>query len=71
MQKIVYLSNSRDYSEQGDINNNKYFTHVNSLLEDGWKVVHLTHESLESDISQNLAQKESLVAFVVLEKEEK
>lgn len=70
MQKIVYLSNSRDYGEQGNINENKYFTQVNSLLEDGWKVVHVTHEALKPDISQNLAQKESLVALVVLEKAE-
>lgn len=71
MQKIVYLSNSRDYGEQGNINENKYFTQVNSLLEEGWKVVHVTHKALKSDVSQSLAQKESLAAFIVLEKEEK
>lgn len=38
MQKLVYLSNSRDYTEQGNINENKYFTHVNNLLDEGWKV---------------------------------
>lgn len=35
MQKLVYLSNSRDYSEQGNINDNKYFAHVNGLLDQG------------------------------------
>lgn len=70
MQKIVYLSNSRDYSEQGNINENKYFTQVNNLLEDGWKVIHVTHEVLEFDANKNMAQRESLVAFLLLEKEE-
>lgn len=35
MQKIVYLSNSRGYTEQGNINENKYFMQINELLEDG------------------------------------
>lgn len=35
MQKLVYLSNSRDYTEQGNINENKYFTHINELLYQG------------------------------------
>ncbi len=69
MQKLVYLSNSRDYTEQGDINENKYFTRVNKLLEEGWKVAHLTHDVLEIDSGQNPSQKESFVAFVLLEKE--
>ncbi len=71
MQRIVYLSNSRDYTEQGDINENKYFTRVNKLLEEGWKVAHMTHDVLEIDSSQNPVQKESFVAFVLLEKEDK
>ena len=29
MQKMVYLSNSRDYTEQGDVNENKYFARLN------------------------------------------
>ncbi|MBQ8350354.1 MAG: hypothetical protein IJY19_12075 [Ruminococcus sp.] len=70
MQKLVYLSNSRDYTEQGNINENKYFTNVNKLLAEGWKVSHLTHDVLEIDSSQNPAQKESFVAFVLLEKED-
>ncbi len=71
MQKIVYLSNSRDYSEQGNINENKYFTQVNNLLEEGWKVIHVTHEVLEIDANKNMTQRESLVAFLLLEKDEK
>lgn len=70
MQKLVYLSNSRDYTEQGNINENKYFTNVNKLLSEGWKVSHMTHDVLEIDSSQNPAQKESFVAFVLLEKED-
>ncbi|MCL2343275.1 MAG: hypothetical protein FWC62_05195 [Firmicutes bacterium] len=68
MQKIVYLSNSRDYTEQGDINENKYFTHVNGLLDDGWKVAHLTPLEIAVDNSEKPAHRETLVAFVLLEK---
>ena len=32
MQKVVYISNSRDFSEQNDINDNKYLTRINKLL---------------------------------------
>lgn len=70
MQKMVYLSNSRDYTEQGDVNENKYFTYVNNLLDDGWKVAHITQGILDHDISNKPTQKESFVAFVVLEKED-
>lgn len=68
MQKIVYLSNSRDYTEQGNINENKYFTHLNELLNQGWKVEHMTHDVLTIDSVQNPSQKETFVAFVLLEK---
>ena len=70
MQKIVYLSNGRDYTAQDDINENRYFTRVNQLLEDGWKVSHMTHDVLGIDISENAVRKESLVALVILEKED-
>lgn len=70
MQKLVYLSNSRDYTEQGSINENKYFVHINGLLDQGWKVVHMTHDVVEIDNSQNPSNKESFVAFVLLEKDE-
>lgn len=70
MQKLVYLSNSRDYTEQGDINENKYFTNVNSLLDQGWKVAHITHNVVEIDDNQNPTRKETFVAFVLLEKPE-
>ena len=68
MQKLVYLSNNRDYTEQGNINENKYFTHINELLDQGWKVSHLTHNVVEIDSSQKPAHKETFVAFVLLEK---
>jgi len=73
MQRLVYLSNSRDYTEQGNINENKYFTHVNELLDQGWKVSHITHDvvGMEDNLNnQNLIHKETLVAFVLLEKPE-
>ncbi len=71
MQKLVYLSNSRDYTEPGDINENKYFAHINSLLEQGWKVAHITHDVVEIDSSRDPSNKESFVAFVLLEKDDK
>lgn len=70
MQKLVYLSNSRDYTKQDDINENNYFTRINKLLEDGWKVAHMTHDVLEVDFSQTPIRNESLVALVLLEKED-
>ena len=71
MQKLVYLSNSRDYTEQGSINENKYFTHINHLLDDGWKVAHITHDVVEIDSGNEPSRKESFVAFVLLEKDDK
>lgn len=38
MQKVVYISNSRDFTEQNDINENKYLTRINKLLEEGWTI---------------------------------
>lgn len=70
MQKLVYLSNSRDYTEQGNINENKYFTNINGLLDKGWKVAHITHDVVEIDDNQNPTRKETFVAFVLLEKPE-
>ena len=66
MQKLVYLSNSRDYTEQGNINENKYFTNINSLLNQGWKVSHITHDVVEIEDKEN----PTFVAFVLLEKPE-
>lgn len=73
MQKLVYLSNSRDYTEQGNINENKYFIHINGLLEQGWTVAHMTHDvlALVTDLDQNSAYKETYVSFVLLEKNDK
>ena len=71
MQKLVYLSNSRDYTEQGSINENKYFTHINELLDQGWKVAHITHDVVEIDSGSEPSRKESFVAFVLLEKDNK
>ena len=68
MQKLVYLSNSRDYAEQGSINENKYFTHINELLDRGWKVSHVTQNVVEVDNNQKPSHKETFVAFVLLEK---
>ena len=70
MQKLVYLSNSRDCTEQGNINENKYFTRINELLDRGWKVAHITHDVVEIDDNQKPARKETFVAFVLLEKPE-
>ena len=42
MQKVVYISNSRDYTEQNDINDNKYltpvsYTHLDVYKRQVWK----------------------------------
>ena len=68
MKKIVYLSNSRDYTEQGNINENKYFTHVNKLLDEGWTVAHITHNVVGLEDERAPGHKETFVAFVLLEK---
>lgn len=41
MQKLLYVSNSRDFTEQGDINEDKYFSPVNKMLEQGWKIANI------------------------------
>ena len=70
IQKLVYLSNSRDYTEQGDINDNKFFTRINGLLEQGWKVAHLTPNGIEIDSDDvKPTQRETFAAFVLLEKD--
>ena len=68
MQKLVYVSNSRDYTEQGNINENKYFTHVNGLLDQGWKVSHLTPNTIGILNSQEPKQNETFAVIVLLEK---
>ena len=70
MQKLVYLSNSRDYTEQGNINENKYFKYVNKLLDEGWEVANLTPNTavIEVDDREKPSHKETFVAFVLLEK---
>ena len=40
------------------------------LLEQGWKVAHLTANVVEIDNNQNPTQRESFAVFVLLEKDE-
>ncbi|MCL1859847.1 MAG: hypothetical protein FWF92_11525 [Oscillospiraceae bacterium] len=68
MQKLVYLSNSRDYTEQGNINENRYFKHINELLEQGWKVEYIKLLEVAVDNSEKPIHKETSVAYVLLEK---
>ena len=49
MQKVVYISNSRDYTEQNDINDNKYLTRINSLLQDGWVIAQMNTQTVAVD----------------------
>ena len=70
MQKLVYLSNSRDYTEQGDINENRYFKRINKLLEEGWKVAHIKDSVVVVDDEGHPMRKETIGAFVLLEKVE-
>ena len=69
MQKIVYISNSRDYTEQHNVNENKYLTHINKLLEEGWAISQMNPHTVEVDPKlENYLHKETFVSFVVLEK---
>ena len=71
MQKIVYISNSRYYTEQNDINDNKYLVRINKLLEDGWTISQLNPYTVDVDPKlENYLHKETFVSFVVLEKNE-
>lgn len=72
MQKVVYISNSRDFTEQNDINENKYLKRINKLLEEGW--VSFPDEHTDCGCRPQAGKlpfhKETLVSFVILEKPE-
>ena len=68
MQKVVYISNSRDFTEQNDINENIYLKRINKLLEEGWVVSQMNTQTVDVDPKlENYLHKES---FVILEKPE-
>ena len=70
MQKLVYVSNSRDYNEQGNINENKYFKEINGLLKQGWNISNITPNSVTILDTTKADGKETFAAFVLLEKHE-
>ena len=71
MQKLVYISNSRDFTEQKDINDNIYLVRINKLLEEGWTILQMSPHTVEVDPKlENYLHKETYVSFVVLEKPE-
>ena len=71
MQKVVYISNSRDLTEQNDINENIYLKRLNKLLEEGWVVSQMNTQTVDVDPKlENYLHKETLVSFVILEKPE-
>lgn len=71
MQKVVYISNSRDLTEQNDINENIYLKRINKLLEEGWVVSQMNTQTVDVDPKlENYLHKETLVSFVILEKSE-
>ena len=71
MQRIVYISNNRDYDEQNDINDNKYMTRINQLLEEGWTVSQMNPQTVDVDPKlEGFLHKETFVSFVILEKAE-
>lgn len=49
MQKVVYISNSRDLAEETDVNENKYLARINKLLEDGWTVAQMNTQTVDVD----------------------
>ena len=73
MQKLVYISNNRDYAEQGNINENRYFKEVNALLEQGWTLSTMKLPNLSEVLQAQEPLKEpfhmeTLVGVIVLEK---
>ena len=71
MQKVVYISNSRDLTEQNDINENIYLKRINKLLEESWVVSQMNTQTVDVDPKlENYLHKETLVSFVILEKPE-
>ena len=71
MQKVVYISNSRDLTEQNDINENIYLKRINKLLEEGWVVSQMNTQTVDVDPKlENYLHKQTLVSFVILEKPE-
>ena len=71
MQKVVYISNSRDFTEQNDINESIYLKQINKLLEEGWVVSRMNTQTVDVDPKlENYLHKETLVSFVILEKPE-
>ena len=71
MQKVVYISNSRDLTEQNDINENIYLKRINKLLEEGWVVSQMNTQTVDVDPKlENYLHKETLVSFVILENPE-
>ena len=52
MQKVVYISNSRDVTEQTDVNRNPYLVHLNKLLEEGWVISQMNTQTVEVDPKQ-------------------
>jgi len=73
MQKIVYISNDRDFTQQKNINENRYFKEVNELLEQGWIISPMSLPNLfEIERSQELIKEpfhmETLAGIIVLEK---
>ena len=72
VQKIVYISNSRDFTEKNDINDNQYLVRINKLLEEGWVVSQMNTQTVDVDPKlENYLHKETLVSFVILEKPDK
>jgi len=74
MQKLVYLSNSRDYTEQKDVNENRYLTRINRLLEEGWHIstvlpnISSVEQVVELVKMEAPFHKETLAGWVILEK---
>ena len=69
MQKLVYVSNCRDFTNQTDINDNQFLARINGLLEQGWKVTNLTPNGVTIDSDKvEPHQRETFAVFVLLEK---
>jgi len=66
-----FISATAGTTPSNDINENKYFTRINQLLEEGWAASQMNPQTVDVDSKlENYLHKETFVSFVVLEKAE-
>lgn len=71
MQKVVYLSNTKDFTMQKNISENRHFKNLNEWLDKGWTVAQPINGMTVNNATMNddAEMAETFAAFVVLEKD--